>query len=228
MRISIMQPGYIPWLGFFELMARCDVFVILDDVSYTKRDWRSRNRIRTKQGWIWLTVPVLSKNRSGQLILETKINNDKNWRAAHLKCLEIHYSQSAYFKKYIHSFKDLYSRDWELLIDLDMAIISFLAEALDIGTRVIRSSQLEILGLHGNQRILAICEKLQSRELYDSQGAKPFIDLALFQEKGIRVEFQEFRHPTYRQVYAPFLPFMSAVDLLFNEGPHGKEIILGN
>jgi hypothetical protein len=223
-----MQPGYLPWLGFFELMARCELFVVLDDVRFTKRDWRSRNRIRTKEGWIWLTVPALSKNRSGQLILDTKINNEEHWRQTHLKCLKIHYARAPYFKKYINFFEDAYTRSWDLLIDLDMAIILFLAQTMHIMTPIIRSSELGIRDVSGNERILAICAKLQARDLYDSQGAKDFINLPFFNERGIRVEFQEFPHPIYRQVYDPFLPYMSAVDLLFNEGPRSKDIILGN
>ena len=228
MRISIMQPGYLPWLGFFELLARCELFVILDDVRFTKRDWRSRNRIRTKQGWIWLTVPVLSKKRTDQLILEAEINNEERWRQAHHKCLMIHYARAPYFKNYIDFFKELYARPWDRLIDLDMAVLSFLAQAMNIATPVIRSSQLEIRQVSGNDRILAICKKLGASTVYDSQGAKAFIDMPVFNQSGIKVEFQEFRHPVYRQIYYPFLPYMSAVDLLFNEGPRSKDIILGN
>lgn len=227
MRICIMQPGYLPWLGFFELMARCELFVILDDVPFTKRDWRSRNRIRTKQGWIWLTVPALSKNRRGQLISETKINNDDHWGQTHLKSLKIHYAKAPYFREYIGFFENLYSRPWKLLVDLDIAIISFLAETMNIKTPMVRSSELGIQDVAGNEHILAICTKLQAKELYDSQGAKAFIQMPLFQKKGVRVDFQEFQHPTYRQIYTPFLPYMSAVDLLFNEGPASRSVLLG-
>ena len=226
MKISVMQPGYLPWLGFFDLLARCELFVVLDDVRFTKRDWRSRNRIRTKQGWIWLTVPVLSKNRNDQLILEAKINNDEQWRQRHLKALKIHYARAPFFKKYINIFEELYARAWELLVDLDLAAVAALARELDILTPLMRSSDLGIRSVAGNDRIISICTKLKATQLYDSQGAKSFIDLRQFHEAGIQVEFQDFQHPSYRQVYAPFLPFMSVVDLLFNEGPRSKDIIL--
>jgi len=221
-----MQPGYLPWLGFFELMARCELFVILDNVQFTKRDWRSRNRIRTKDGSIWLSVPVFSKERRTQLITETKINNDCHWSKNHLQSFKIHYSRAPYLKDYMPFFEDLYSRKWDYLVDLDMAIISFLAQQMDISTPVIRSSDLPVPEASGNQRIIEICKATKARELYDSEGAKDFIDLKLFDKEGIKVTFQRYDHPEYRQIYKPFLAYMSAVDLLFNEGPKSRNIIL--
>ncbi len=226
MRISIMQPGYLPWLGFFDLMARCELFVILDDVRFAPRDWRSRNRIRTKDGWVWLTVPVLSKGRAGQNILDAQINNDINWRHTHLNCLRIHYAKAPYFKDYIRLFEDVYTRQWNSLLELDMALISSLSRQMKIETPVMHSSSLSLTDVSGNERIIKICQELDAQELYDSQGAKPFIQMPLFEEANIRVVFQDYRHPEYQQVYEPFLPYMSVVDLLFNEGPRSKDVLL--
>lgn len=103
MKIAIMQPGYLPWLGFFELMYNCDIFVLLDDVQYTKKDWRSRNRIRTKGGWIWLTVPVFTKNKRFQFINEVKINYFEDWGRKHLESIKINYSRTRYFNIYFPS-----------------------------------------------------------------------------------------------------------------------------
>ena len=228
MKISIMQPGYLPWLGFFELMARCDLFVILDNVQFTKKDWRSRNRIRTKDGWIWLSVPVLSKHRKTQLITETKINNDRHWGQDHLQSLKIHYAKAPYLKDYIPFFEDIYNRKWDYLLDLDMAIIVHLAEQLNISTTIIQASNLPIPEVSGNQRILEICRVTRAHELYDSNGAIAFINTALFHEAGINLTFQDYPHPEYRQIYKPFLAYMSVIDLLFNEGPQSKEIILNS
>jgi len=221
-----MQPGYLPWLGFFELIEQCDQFVILDDVQYTKRDWRSRNRIRTKNGWIWLTVPVLSKDKEEQLIKDVRINNDISWKKDHLNSIKINYSKSKFFKNYFKYFENIYNKSWEYLIDLNMDIIYFLTKEINISTPIVLSSSLSISALSKNQRIIEICKKLKADELYDSKAAESFIDIELFKKEGIKVLFQDYKHPEYSQSYKPFIGQMSVIDLLFNEGANSKNIIL--
>lgn len=226
MKISIMQPGYLPWLGFFELIANCELFVLLDDVQYNRKFWRNRNKIRTSGGWAWLTVPVLHKGRREQLIKDVEINNTVSWQRKHLHALEINYAKARFFDKHISFFRDIYRRPWSNLFDLDNEIILFLCSEFDIATSIVRSSSLGITGVMGNQRIIELCRKLKATVLYDSAGARPFIDNKLFEENFIKVIFQEYRHPAYAQVQQPFIPHMSAVDLLFNEGRQGKAIIM--
>lgn len=226
MRIAIMQPGYIPWLGFFELMANCEIFVLLDDVQYDKKSWRNRNKIRTINGWMWLTVPVLQKNRRGQKINEVIINNDYPWKEKHLKALKFNYAKSGYYSEYIGFFERLYKKNWYYLVDLDIEIISFMTKSFDINTKIVRSSALEVPKSSGNTHIINICKSLKAEKLYDSNGARVFIKTELFQNNGIEVTFQDYKHPIYRQIAQPFLPCMSAVDLLFNEGPDSKRIML--
>lgn len=220
-----MQPGYLPWLGFFELVYNCDLFVLLDDVQYTKKDWRSRNRIRTKDGWIWLTVPVCIKHKQLQLINEAKINPYTDWRRKHLKALEINYHRAKYFSNYFPYFVKLYARDWEYLLDLDAEIISWLMDALNIKTPIIKSSSLNMKG-RKEDKIINICKKLGAAELYDSKAAQNILDLDKFNEEKIRIKFQDFQHPIYRQTYEPFLPYMSVIDLLFQCGPESLNILL--
>lgn len=220
-----MQPGYLPWLGFFELMYKCDVFVLFDDVQYTKKDWRNRNRIRTKQGWIWLTVPVCTKNKRLQLINETKIKPCVNWRQKHLRALEINYRKAKYFNSYVSYFERLYAIDWEYLADLNAEIISWIAKTLNIKTSIIRSSVLNTKGKK-EDKIINICKKLGAVELYDSKAAQNILDLEKFNQEKIRIEFQDYQHPVYKQIYEPFLPYMSAIDLLFQYGPESLNILL--
>ncbi|MFH2145758.1 MAG: WbqC family protein [Candidatus Omnitrophota bacterium] len=225
MIISIMQPGYLPWLGFFELMYNCDLFVLLDDVQYTKRDWRNRNRIRTKDGWIWLTVPVWSKNKQLQLINEAKINPYNDWRENHLKALEINYYRARYFSEYFPYFKKLYASNWEYLLDLDIEIINWIAKALDIKTPIMKSSSLNAEGIK-EKKIINICKKLDATELYDSKAAQDILDLNKLNEEKIKIKFQDYQHPIYKQVYEPFIPYMSAIDLLFQYGPESLNILM--
>jgi hypothetical protein len=225
MKIAIMQPGYMPWLGFFELAANCDIFILLDDVQCGIKSWRNRNRIRSSGGWIWLTVPLLHKGKSGQLINEARINDEGNWRRKHLAAIKINYSRAAFYEKYIGFFEELYGREWEYLAELDTHIVSFLCREFGIVTPLYRSSGLNLRRASGNLKILEICRRFNAGELYDSAGARPFIDSKLFEDDGVKVSFQSYEHPVYRQVYDPFIPCMSAVDLLFNEGGRGGLII---
>jgi len=220
-----MQPGYLPWLGFFELMQDCELFVLLDDVPYTKKDWRSRNRIRTQEGFQWLTVPVLSRGKRGQLIAEARIDNAVFWGKKHLQSIKWNYSKAKCFNRYIGYFEEIYARNWDYLFDLDSEIIRWLAEQFYIFTPIVKASDLGIKGLSGNLRVIEICKRLKATTLYDSAGAIPFIDRLLFAEAGINVVFQNYTHPVYTQTLRPFFPFMSAIDLLFNEGANSKDII---
>jgi len=227
MRIAIMQPGYLPWLGFFELMHNCDQFILLDDVQYTNKDWRNRNRIRCKHGWFWLSVPVLTKNKRFQLISESKINPSINWRNKHLHAIEINYHKARYFNQYFPSLEEIINRRWDYLIDLNSALINWLVLELKINKTIIRASVLNTGG-ECEDKIIAICNKLGADELYDSKAASSFLDINKFHNQGINIIFQDFHHPIYKQIYQPFISHMSIVDLLFNHGPDSLGIILGN
>lgn len=234
MRIGILQPGYLPWLGFFEQMYNTDVFVILDDVQYDKKSWRNRNKIRTKDGWIWLTVPVFTKGSFSQRIQEVCINNEIPWQRKHLKSLETNYQKAPYYKDYIDFFSELYAKEWKYLLDLDMEIIEFVKVQLKLNARMIFSSNLAPCaedpanGGAKNEKIINICKKLGADTLYDGESAESFIDKALFAKEGITVEFQHYNHPVYAQLFQPFMPYMSIVDLLFNCGNASLDIITGS
>lgn len=224
MRISIMQPGYIPWLGFFELMYNCEYFVLLDDVQYTKKDWRNRNRIRTKHGWIWLTIPVLTKGSRFQLINEVMINNTLDWKKKHLSSIKINYSKAGYFRDYFPKLEKIYTQEWNYLLDLDIEIIKWLKEMLGIKTPLVKSSDLKVSG-RKEEKIIGICKKLSADELYDSKAASTFFDLGKLEREKVNVKFQDYTYPVYKQLYNPFIPYMSTIDLLLNHGPRSLGII---
>lgn len=226
MKIVIMQPGYLPWLGFFELMCNCDLFVLLDDVQYTKKDWRSRNRIRTQKGWMWLTVPVLTKGKFNQCILDVRIDNSINWQRKHLNSIVSNYSPAPFFKKYIQHLAQIYTNRWEYLIDIDLELIRFLSWELGIRTPLLRSSKLNIK-TEANQRVIDICKKVGADILYDSHGALDFIEHRRFEEEKITVLFQDYSHPVYKQVFEPFVSHMSVLDLILNYGHNSLDILLG-
>jgi len=218
MVIGILQPGYLPWLGFFEQMYRSDVFVIYDDVQYDKEGWRNRNRIKTANGAQWLTVPVHVRFEDHPLIYEVKIDNKANWRKKHLSSIKQNYSRSPFYKEYIGTFEDAYCREWEYLVDIDMHFILELANCLGMGgKKIVRSSSLGITG-DRMQRLIDICRMFNADTFYEGAAGRNYIDAADLVRHGIKVEYQDYKHPVYKQLYGEFISHLSVIDLLFNHG----------
>jgi hypothetical protein len=220
MIIGILQPGYLPWLGFFEQMYRCDLFVLYDDVQYDKEGWRNRNRIKTANGVHWLTVPVLMKFSDHPLITDIQINNEVNWRKKHLASIRQNYGKAAFFKNYEGLFEEAYSRDWDFLIDLDLYFIMKLAECLGMKEkRILRSSDLPVKG-ERMERLIHLCKRFGADTFYEGTAGRNYIDKNAFLKEGVRVEFQDYKHPIYSQLYGEFISHLSVIDLLLN---HGRE-----
>lgn len=227
MMIGILQPGYIPWFGFFEQLYRSDVFVIYDDVQYDKQSWRNRNRIKTVNGVQWLSVPVLLKFEEHPQVNEVRIDNRTKWRKKHLMSIRQSYAKAPFFEDYIGIFEDTYSRDWEYLVDLDIYLVARLASALGIPDKhMVRSSTFEIPG--GRiERLINICRHFKADVFYEGAAGANYIDMSDFKAHGIDVAFQNYQHPTYKQRHGDFVPYLSVVDLLFNCGDKSLEILLG-
>jgi hypothetical protein len=228
MVISVHQPQYIPWLGYFHKILKSDCFVFLDDVQYKTREFQNRNKIRTKDGWIWLTVPVVSKGKGRQKISDVRIDNSFHWRKEHLESLKTFYGRSDYFNDNIDFFDTLYSKEWEKLSELNVAIIEYVLIKLDIKTPVYFESALDIKGTK-TDRIIEICAKLKADTYLSGAGGREYLEEDKFRESRIKLEYQNFNHPVYSQQFmkdkCDFLPFMSVLDLLFNEGTKSKEIL---
>jgi hypothetical protein len=235
MKIGILQPGYLPWLGFFEQMYRADVFVIYDDVQYDKEGWRNRNRIKGSNGLVWLTVPVHArsdrplpggnKEGSNALINEIRIDNKVNWRKKHLMSLKMNYTKSSFFDRYIGIFEEAYSRDWDYLVDIDMYFILKLAECLGMADKkIVCSSSLNVEG-DRIERLIKICKMFGADVFYEGAAGRNYIDSTQFAGHGITIEYQDYKHPVYKQLYGEFTPYLSIVDLLFNCGDESLEII---
>ena len=233
MILSVHQPQYIPWLGFFDKIVRSDTFVYLDTVQYKKREWQNRNQIRTKDGSMWLTVPVVAKGDGGsrQPINQVRIDNESTWAGDHLKSLKCWYGKASFFEKYIGFFEETYCHDWNKLIDLNMAILNFLFNELNISTKIILESDIGT-SLQSTERIIEICRKINADTYLTGIGGKNYLDEKRFEIEGIKLVYQEYRHPTYQQQFMDeqhaFLPNMSIIDLLFNEGEKSSTILKGS
>jgi hypothetical protein len=222
--IGILQPSYLPWLGYFEQISRADVFVFYDDVQFEKGSWRNRNRIKTPQGAHWLTVPVLTKGQDFPPINEVRVNNAESWQKKHLRTLAQYYSKAPFYADYAEGLAAVIDRPWEKLCDLNIALIRHLAAALGIATPFVLASELGIPGV-GAPRLVEILAHLGGTVFYEGAAGRNYIDESLFEARGMRVEYQDYDHPVYTQLHGAFVPFLSVVDLLFNHGPQSLSIL---
>lgn len=236
MTLGALQPGYLPWLGFFDQIARCDVFTLYDDLPYTKEYWRNRNRIRTPQGWCWLTVPVVNPGLSRKTIREVEVSEHGVWRKVHWRSLRNAYNRAPYFKHHEEFFAKLYETRWRFLIDVNLTAIRYLVEVLGIKTKFILSSEegLERDYLCGHPeekdptaRMAFLCQRLGASRFFNGALGRAFFDPDRLKAMGIALEFQDYQHPVYRQRFHPFIPYLSVVDLLFNHGPDSLDILTG-
>ncbi|RLC47709.1 MAG: hypothetical protein DRH70_02755 [Candidatus Coatesbacteria bacterium] len=225
MRAVILQPGYLPWVGFFDLAAKSDIFVILDCVQFDKRSWRNRNRIRTATGWQWLTVPVLTKGRFTQRIDETMIDNTHNWAHKHLAAIRTCYARAPYVKEFWPLLSEALSRRWERLLDLDMYLIKMIDDAFQLGTNYVMASSLSPSGRKADL-ILEICKIVGADHYLNGDMGRSYLEPGPFEANGIKLEFHNYTHPIYPQCYDGFESHMSAIDLLLNCGADGRRYIL--
>ena len=225
--VAVLQPGYLPWLGFFDQMRRADVFVYYDDVQYDKHGWRNRNRIKTQQGALWLTVPVRHSGLGQPRILDVEIDNRTPWPRKHVASIRQAYARAGYAGVYVPMVEEVLARPWTSLAELDMTLAATLAEQLRIAARVVRVSEL---GVHGerSERLVRICQEFGARTYLSGSAARDYLDLALFARHGIAVEWQDFEHPVYPQQHGAFVPYLSALDLLLNCGPDSPHVLAGS
>jgi hypothetical protein len=223
--LVILQPGYLPWLGFFDQLIRSDVFVYYDDVQFDKNGWRNRNRIKSPAGPHWLTVPVRITSLSQQ-ILETKIDNRQPWARKHIGTIKQFYAQSPHLRRYLPELEELLTQRWENLVDLDIAVIKTLCDWLGIKRRMLRSSELGITG-ERSERLLQICRHVGTRRYLSGTAAQGYLNVELFAQNGIEVEWQNYQHPVYPQQHGEFVPYLSVLDLLLNCGDESASIITG-
>ena len=224
--VAIHQPEYLPWLGFFKKMMSSELFVFLDDAQFRKKGWQNRNRIRTKNGTALLSIPVHAHSYPN--INEITIDNNKNWSKRHKKSILYNYAGAPYFKEFKDFIESVFEKKFEYLIDLNTEIIKFAMNELEIKSKIVFSSELKI-SKKGSDRVLDICKQVGADcYITGTSWAQPHLKIEEFKKSNIHVEFQKFQHPIYTQIHGKFIPEMSIIDLLFNEGRDGAKEILQN
>ena len=226
-KIAILQSNYLPWKGVFDLINKVDVFVFLEDVQYSKRDWRNRNKIMTNKGLKWLTVPVRNKGISTQLIFEVKIDNTKNWQWKHSNFLYLYYKNTKYFNKYKWILDELYGdKKWFKLSDLNIYSTKLISDILGINTKFYNSVDLSTTGSK-DDKLIAICKKINADYYLSGPAAQAYINPEKFKENNIILDYINYQYPEYQQAYKPFRHDVSILDLIFNCGPIAPDYIWG-
>ena len=220
----ILQPSYLPWLGYFAQLERSDVFVMYDDVQFDKESWRNRNRIKTAHGPQWLTVPVLTKGKNFPTNREIAINNAIDWRRKHLASIQQNYAKAPFFADYFPLFQKLYAREWNFLLDLNLASFDMFTDALGLRREVRLASELGVGG-SSVQRLIDICHALGANRFYEGAAGKNYIDDTTFTRASIELEYQDYQHPLYPQLHGQFVPHLSIIDLLFNCGCQSLDVL---
>ena len=224
--LSAHQPTYLPYLGLFHKIALADEFIHFDQVQYCSRDWINRNRIKINGGgFLWLTVPVLKSGHREKTIAEMEINNSMRWRDKHWKSIYLAYKKSKYFKEYADFFRETYLIDWRYITDLNKHIFNWFIQVFEIKTKIREASEFNFQGAKSDL-VLDMCKKRKADLYIFGLEGRNYADIASFERAEIKPYFQKYEHPTYSQLHGEFIPYMSGIDLIFNEGPNAKYIFM--
>ena len=219
--LGVVQPSYIPWRGYFDIIRRSDIFVFYDDVQYDKNGWRNRNRIKTSQGSIWLTIPVLSGGAvsEGRLIRDVRIEAGSRWNVKHWKSIEQAYSKAPHFEWVAEKLRPIYETEFEFLADVDVALTIACCELLGLTTngRFRRSSEFQCEGVKLD-RLISLIRQTGASHYISGPSARDYIDEKQFEGAGVALEYMKYQYVEYPQLYPPFDGAVSIIDLLVMEG----------
>jgi hypothetical protein len=229
MTVAIHQPNFIPWVGYFNKINKSDVFVLFDDVQFPRaKTFGNRVEIKTNNGAVWLTVPVTNRGEMNNFN-EVEIDNSQNWAGKSLKTIKLAYQKAACFNDYFEEFSAIYTAKHAHLTDLNLALMNFAVAKTGITTKLVRSSEMpEAAGLNGAEKIMAILKALNATTYLSGKGAgsRRYINEDDFKTEGIELVWQSYNPKPYRQLWGgDFIPNLSIIDLLFNEGPESIKYI---
>jgi len=232
MIVAAHQPNFIPWLGYFDKMSKADLFISLNHVQMERQSFQNRVRIKTGEGARWITVPVVQASRS-ERIMDKRIDNSREgrfrWSRKMFLTLKYAYQSAPFYREHEAALADIFGARWDRLCDLNDRLIDFCRGALSVRTEIVPSSALCLTGAKSDL-ILNMCREVGADAYLAGRGGSlAYLDIRAFERAGIRVIWQDFEHPRYRQHPAcgEFFPNLSALDLIFNCGPMSPEILRG-
>ena len=227
MKIAIHQPHYLPWLGYFAKWAAADLFVFLDTVQYEKNGWQNRNRIKTRDGARWLTVPV--KARLGTPIHDVAVDTSQAWSARHFAMIDGAYGSAPSWRRYREELQSFYRQSWDRLAPVAAASAEWLAGKLGVAAPTRLASEISLPDVPPGDptaRLVGLCQALGAETYLAGRDGAAYMNLAQFTAAGITVEMQQYEHPVYVQEHGEFVPFLSALDLLLMQGDEALGILL--
>lgn len=233
MIVAAHQPHYLPWLGYLDKLAKSDVFVVMDDLQFEAQNFQNRQRLKLANGADWLTVPVHRGHQSDRICdkeIDNAASSRQHWQHRHWRTLVTHYGSAQYFGMYEADLREVYTRRWDTLLELDCHMLGLAKKWFEIPTPIIRSSQLDLVGTK-TDRLIDMCKKLEARcYLTGSGGSTGYLDAEKIGRSGVGVIWQVFQHPRYLQRYpnAGFVSHLGFLDLLFNCGPASRDILFGH
>ncbi|HVI52294.1 MAG TPA: WbqC family protein [Candidatus Sulfotelmatobacter sp.] len=225
MLLSINQPAYLPWLGYFHRIAISDMHVVLDHVQFEKNSYTNRNKIRIAQGSSWLTVPVLTGGKFGDLTISSLEIANQSWRRKHWETIRQNYTRTPFFGEHKDFLEETYRREWPRLADLTRFMTTYLLAALDIKTPLLYSSEMAVEGAK-DLLILDICRKTGATTYLSGALGRQYLQVEPFDTAGVSIYYQDYHHPAYPQAYDGFEPYMAVIDLLLNQGPNSLAILM--
>lgn len=225
MILTAHQPVYLPWLGLFHKIALSECFCVFDIAQYQTKDYNNRNKIKTHTGPIWLSVPVESKNHFEKKLLDIKVLNN-GWNRKHSKSIHLAYQKAPFFRDYMPAIEEMLLRQtYTFLTDVNYAFLLYFLTVLGIKRPILRASDYSFSG-EKSDLVLDMCSKLgATKYIFGAQG-RNYADVSSFEQAGVKVFFQDYRHPVYPQLHGIFEPHMSVLDLLFNVGPRSLDVLM--
>lgn len=217
MILSGHQPNYLPYPGLIGKIMMSDKFIYVSNVQFEKKSWQNRNRIKGANGEIILTVPVLTKGKFTQKISEVEINNSTQWKKKHFSAIDLNYRKSKYYKEYIEFFHDLYEKDWKYLNELDIYIMNWLIEHLEIKTEIYYDNDFSFTG-EKNALLIDMAKKLDCDTYLSNKGSENYVDISAFTDCKLNHKYMDYIGKEYEQCFKGFSPYLSIFDMLFNVG----------
>ena len=215
--IAIHQPNYLPWLGYFDKIKKSSIFIFMDNAQYTRGSWINRCKIKNSQGWQWLTVPIMTSGKFGQMIAKAKIDYTTDWPSTHLKTIEINYKKSLYFNKFFPLINRILRQKIDNLADLNIELIKKISELLKFKTKFVRGKTLNISGQATNL-LINMVKAVEGNTYFYGGGATEYQENDKFKKNSLKLANQNFKHPVYNQLWKNFIPGLSIIDVLMNCG----------
>jgi len=224
--LVVIQSNYIPWRGYFDMLSQADHVILYDDVQYTKNDWRNRNRIITRTGTAWLTIPIATSGSFGMAIKDAQVA-DLRWAKRHWKTLCANYAGAPHFSEYKLPLQMVYSEfSHGNLSMINRRFIEIICNVLDINVPITSSMEHDLIGDRVD-RLVNLCKQVGANTYLSGKAAAAYIDQSKFEEAGIELQWMEYDYPKYPQCFGSYDPYVSVLDLLFNTGPDAPRYIWG-